>query len=125
MTDFKRSTEAQGLEIYPDKPKILTNQNSNRWKETEIDGIHVEILPPEGKVKNLGQMITIMDQETTEVQHEIRCVWSAVARHRQEFTSKSYLLRRGLLLRTIQPINTWSRPTSVLYFIETAARSCR
>ena len=46
--------------------------------------MHVEILPPEGTVKYLEQMITFVDQETTEVQHRIRCAWSAFARHRQE-----------------------------------------
>ena len=45
MTDFRKSTEAQGLEIDPDKKKILTNQKSNRLQEIEIDGMHVEALP--------------------------------------------------------------------------------
>ena len=35
MTDFKRSPEAQGLEIHRDKEKILTNQKTNRHKEIE------------------------------------------------------------------------------------------
>ena len=80
MTDFKRSTEAQRLAIHPDKTKILTNQKSDRLKETEIDGIHVEILPPEGKVGCLGPMITFMDQDTTETQYRIHCAWYAFAR---------------------------------------------
>ena len=42
MTDFKKSTEARGLQIYPDKTKVLTDQKSNRLKEIEIDGIHVD-----------------------------------------------------------------------------------
>ena len=43
--------------------------------------MHVEILPLEGKVKHLGQMITFVDQETTEVQ-----------------TTQLYLLRHRLHL---------------------------
>ena len=58
MTDFKKSTEAQWLDIHPTKTKILTNHKSNRLKEIEIDGMHVETLPPEGKVKYLTLMIT-------------------------------------------------------------------
>ena len=77
MTAFTRSTEAQGLEIHPDKTIILANYKAHRLKEIEIDGIHVEILPPEGKVQYLGQMITFMNQGTTEVQHRSRCAWSA------------------------------------------------
>ena len=49
MTDFKKSTDAQGLEIHPGKTKILTTQKSNRLKEIGIDGVHVEILPLEEK----------------------------------------------------------------------------
>ena len=89
MTDFNRSTEAQGLEIHPDRAKILSNQKSNRLKEIEIDGTHVEQLPPKGRVKYLGQMIGFMGQETAQVQHRIRCAWPAFARHRQELTPKS------------------------------------
>ena len=58
--------------------------------------MHVEKVPPEGKVKYLEQMITLVDQETTEIQHRIWCAWSAFAKHRQELTSQSYLLRHGL-----------------------------
>ena len=93
IADFKKSTEAQGLDIHPSKTKILTNQETNKFREIEIDEVHVEVLPPEGKVKYLVKMITFVDQETTEVQHRIRCAWSAFARNRQELTSQSYLLQ--------------------------------
>ena len=74
---LKKSTEAQGLEIHPDRTDTLTNHKSNKLKEIEIDGMHVEILLPQGKVEYLGQMVTFMHQETTEVQYRIRCAWSA------------------------------------------------
>ena len=56
-----------------------------------------QILPLEGKVKYLEQVITFVEQETTEVQHRIRCAWSAFDRHRQKLTSQSYLLLRHRL----------------------------
>ena len=62
----RRFIFAQGLETHPDKTKILTNQKTNRQNEIEIDEMHVEILPSEGKVKYLVQMITFVDHETTE-----------------------------------------------------------
>ena len=97
MTDIIRSKEAQGLDIHLHKTKILTDQKLNRLKN-EIVGMDVEMLPPEGKVKYLGQRITFMDHDTTEVQQRTRCAWSAFAGHRQALTSKSYLLRHGLHL---------------------------
>ena len=113
ITGFKESTEAQGLEIHG-TTKILTNQKTNKLKELEIDGLRVEIFSPKAKVKYLVQMITFVDQET-EVQHRIRCAWSALSRHRQELTSQSYLPRRRLHLfdAVVQPTithgaGTWS-----------------
>ena len=67
IADFKNNTEAQGLENHPDKTQILTSPKTNRTREVEIDGMHVETLPHEGKVKYLGHMITIVDQESTEI----------------------------------------------------------
>ena len=43
-------------------------------------------------------MISFVDQATSEIQHRIRCAWSAFARHQQELASKSYLLRHRLHL---------------------------
>ena len=41
---LQKSTEAQGLKIYPDKTPILTNQKTDKLREIEIDEMHVEIL---------------------------------------------------------------------------------
>ena len=98
IADFQKSTEAPGLEIHRSETQILTNQKTNRLREIEIDEMHVEILPPEGKVRFLEQIITFVDQEATEVQHRIRCAWSAFAKHQQELTSQSYLLQHRLHL---------------------------
>ena len=46
----------------------------------------------------LEQMMTFLEQETTEVRHRIRCAWSTFAKHRQEATSQSYFLRHRLHL---------------------------
>ena len=98
IADFKKLPETQGLEIHPDKTQILTYEKTNRTDEVEIDAVHVEILLPEGKEKYLGQTITFVDQETTEVLYRIRCAWSTFPRHRLEVTFQSYLLRHRLHL---------------------------
>ena len=63
-----------------------------------MDTITVEILLPERKSKYLGQMISFLHQEIVKIQHRIRCVLSLFAKHRQELTSRSYLLRHRLRL---------------------------
>ena len=55
--------------------------------------MRVEIPLLEGKVKYLGLMITFVDQETTEVQHRLRCAWSAFAKHRHETTPAALVVR--------------------------------
>ena len=125
----QKSTEAQGLVIHSDETKILTNQKTNRTREVEIDGMHVEILPSEGKVKYLGQMFTFVDQETTEIQHRIRCAWSAFARIRQELTSRSYSQRHRLhqvdavvTPTTMYGAGTWTTTTEHEKMLRTAQR---
>ena len=74
-----------------DKKKTTFSRRSEQAKD-------VEILSPEGKVKYLGQVISFMLQEKLEIKHRIGCACVAFARHRQELTSKSYLLRHRLRL---------------------------
>ena len=62
-------------------------------KQIERDRDRRDACRNASSLKYLVQMITFMNQAATEVQHRIRCAWSAFARHRQELTSKSYLLR--------------------------------
>ena len=94
-----QGTCTQEFQIMSDGEVSLKDvQKTYKLKEIEISEMHVEMLPPEGKVKFLGQMTTFLDQETTEVQHRIRCAWSTFTKHRQELTSQSYLLRRRLHL---------------------------
>ena len=84
------------MKIHPSKTEVLTNQRSKRQCEIEIDEMKLEILPPEEKVKYSGQMITFEQHDTPEMQHRIRCAWSAFAKHRQEVTSKSYPFRQRM-----------------------------
>ena len=42
--------------------------------------------------------LVVFEIDVFEIQHRIRCAWSALARHRQELTSNSHLLRHRLRL---------------------------
>ena len=46
--------------------KTQTSQKTNKLREIETAEMLAEILPPQGKVKYLGQMITFVDKETTD-----------------------------------------------------------
>ena len=50
---FQKSTEAHGIEMHSSK----TRKPHKPENKSRLDGMHVEILPPEGKVKYFGQMM--------------------------------------------------------------------
>ena len=85
------SNEAQkrwGSKYIQEKTKVLGNQNSSRRKEMEIDNIKVDILTNGESTKNLGQIVTFQQQETTEIKNRIRPAWATFYKYKQELTSK-------------------------------------
>ena len=101
LCDFKKSTEKKCLRIHPEKTKILSNQSSlssDTNKEMEVDDIKIEILTRGESVGYLGQTITFLQQETTEIKNRIRAAWATFHKYRQELTSKNYMLKHRLRL---------------------------
>ena len=95
LCKFKRSTEKVGPRIHTEMTKILSNQSSlssDTKKEMEVDDVKIEILTRGESTKYLGQMITFLQQETTEIKNRIRAAWATLHKYRQELTSKNYML---------------------------------
>ena len=63
-----------------------------------VQGVNIEILPPEEEVKNLGHPITFKNAEQVELEHRIKCAWATFTNHRQELKSPKCPLRDGLKL---------------------------
>ena len=75
LQDFKRSTGKVGLEIDPNRTKILSNQDTRRHKEVTIDNIKVEVLQKKNEsAKYFGQTITFEQQETAQIKNRLRAV---------------------------------------------------
>ena len=64
----------------------------------EVDDIKIEILTRGESVRYVGQTITFLQQETTEIKNRIRAAWATLHKDRQELTSKNYMLKHRLLL---------------------------
>ena len=108
MNEFKKATEKVGLRIHPDKTKILINQstiNSNTKRYIKIGEMSIEILAKSESMKYLGQRISFHQQETLEIKCRIRAAWATFHKHRQELTSKKYMLKLRLRLfdSTVSP----------------------
>ena len=74
--DFTRSAPKHGLKLHPNKTQnTLKRMVSNKENGVEIEGVWIEILPPEGKTTYLGLMIPFKNSEAVEIGHRLRCVW--------------------------------------------------
>ena len=109
LSDLKSTARRCGLELHPDKTKILTNKNRRRGRSNhthiEINGEPVEILPLTSHVKYLGRKFSFDNYHHTEVDHRVSSDWRNFNRIRHELTSKSYPLHARLKLfnSTITP----------------------
>ena len=101
LSEFNKSTEKVGLRIHPEKTKILSNQSnqsSDTKKKIEVDDIRVEILTRGESARYLGQTITFLQQETTEIRNRIRAACATLHKYRHELTSTNYMLKHPLQL---------------------------
>ena len=120
-----KNTEVQELEIHPNKTRILTNQKTNRTKRNRNRRDARWDTSSSSK-------ITVVDQEPTEVQHRIRCAWSAFSKHRQEVTSQSHRLQHQLRLldavvtpTTTNDAGTWTTTKEPRKMLRTQRRMLR
>ena len=100
LCDFKKSTEKVGLEIHPNKTKILSKQNSRRQREVTIDNMKIEVMHKSESAKYLGQKITFEEQEMSEIKNRLKSAWAAFHKYRQELTSRTYSYVTGYVCST-------------------------
>jgi len=97
LSQLSTKAKTTGLELHPDKTKILTNttQKTGRPKHSTIsvNDMDLEILPMDGSVKYLGRLISFENAHEKEIDHRIRVAWAAFMAHKGELTSKNYTLR--------------------------------
>ena len=84
LCEFKKSTQKVGLRVHPEKTKILSDQSDKKKKKLKS---------MTESVRYLGQTITLLQQETTEIRNRIRAAWATLHKYRQELTSKNYMLK--------------------------------
>ena len=98
---LKTETGKCGLELHPEKTKIISStnrQNRPRNKYTQVGDMRIEILARAGTLKYLGQQITFDDARRVELSHRIRGGWAKFMEHKDELTRKTYALSDRLRL---------------------------
>ena len=98
----RRQAGATGLQLHPDKTKIMHNMEDRVSRTTpeytDVGGLSIEVLPFAGTQKYLGRMFTFSDSTEVEVEARIKAAWKKFGIFKSELTSRSYSLHDRLRL---------------------------
>ena len=98
LGDIITEARKRGLELHPDKTKILSNTvrrtGRSAAKYADVEGLRIEILPHDGSVKYLGQKISFSDPHQIELENQIAAAWRSFMSLKRDYTNKLYSIRR-------------------------------
>ena len=102
LEDVITEAKKRGLELHPDKTKILRNtvRRTGRCaaRTVSASGMSIEVLSRDGAVKYFGKSITFHDPNLHEVKHRVNAAWRSFMKIKPELTNRSFSLRRRLEL---------------------------
>ena len=102
LADLIDAAKGVGLEMHPDKTKILHNQHitpkAKNQQQVHVDGMNIEILPITGSTKYLGRKLSFHESHSSEIEHRIALAWRKFYKIKQELTGRSYSLSDRLRL---------------------------
>ena len=104
LEEVYREARACGLQLHPEKTKIITSTNRSggrpHGRNIKIGDMKIEILTRETSMKYLGRKISFGEYHEDELASRIRAGWAKFMQHKQELTSKYYSLNDRLRLFT-------------------------
>ena len=102
LTDLSVSASACGLELHPDKTKVVTNarRNGGRGVDTAIrvQSMDIQVLDEHECFKYLGRKVCFLEFQKIELQNRVKAGWAKFTSLKQELTSKAYALKSRLRL---------------------------
>ena len=102
LQELSSAALQRGLELHPDKTKILSNttRRTGRSKETHTTcgGMQIEILPLSGSAKYLGRKVSFDSTQETEIENRIANAWKKFMGLKDELTNKRYPLKNRIRL---------------------------
>ena len=89
-----------GLQLHPDKTKIMSNTTRRTSREREqtvqVERMNIEILPIEGSMKYLGRQICFDQPHEVEIQNRKNAAWKKFHVLKEKLTNKKYSLSSRL-----------------------------
>ena len=100
LSDIERESRKQGLELHPDKTKIMSNTSRRRGRTASttacVNTMQVEILPYSGVNKYLGRNVSFDKPHETEINARVAAAWRKFMANKDELTNAKYSLNRRL-----------------------------
>ena len=95
-------TRKHGLQLHPDKTKILHNltraTGDSKQRYARVGELNIEILPRTEATKYLGRKVSFDQYNQTEIDNRIAAAWKKIWSLKSELTSKRYSLHDRLRL---------------------------
>ena len=102
LSDLASAAAIRGLELHPDKTKILSNlqhrHGEGKKKHADVGGMKVEILTLEASTKYLGRDVSLKDPHSIELENRIRCAWRKFHANKNVLCNKAHDLGKRLKL---------------------------
>ena len=131
---MREETSKCGLELHPEKTKIISStnrQNRPRNKYAHVGDMRIEILARTGEIKYLGRRITFEDAQRVELKNRLRGAWAKFMEHKDELTRKTYALSDRLRLfdavvtpAVLYGAETWTLTKEMERALRTTYASC-
>ena len=131
LADLVREAGKVGLEIHPDKTKIMNNGIGIHQNvcEVEVAGRTIEILPRDQSAMYLGRLLNLGSLHDTELDHRLRRAWAKFGAFKQQLLDPDYSLfqRLRLFQATVTPTAlygscSWSMTQAREHTLRTAQR---
>ncbi|CAK0821887.1 unnamed protein product [Prorocentrum cordatum] len=102
LQGIRDAARERGLELHPDKTKILSiaTMCTGRPKEAavKVDDLNIKIIPSSGTWEYLGRQISFSNTHETQIDHIVSMAWTKLKIHRAEHTRNHYSINSRLRL---------------------------
>ena len=120
LGDVVIAAKKRGLQLHPDKTKILCNTSQRRGRAAQtsitVEGMNIEVVPFAGSVKYLGSILTFDEPMRAEIDHRVSMGWKKFMSPKEELTTNKYSVRSRLRLfdSTVTPTVLYGAATWTL-----------
>ena len=99
IADLSLEAHQYGLQLHPDKTKILSNEKRRQGAETHqhtnILQHSIQIMPFEGATKYLGRMFSFHQSQAKDIDNRGKAVWNKFHANKHILCNNAYQLKQS------------------------------